>query len=474
LAASIPCEHSIEGAGVFGQADRSFVFPKAWRVGLGFVVMQRTVVELIAAKRDGGVLEGAEIARLVRDYGAGIVADYQMAAFLMAVFFRGLDDAETVALTEAMLHSGTVIDLAHVQGTKVDKHSTGGVGDKVSICLAPMVAACGVPVPMVSGRGLGHTGGTLDKLEAIPGFRTDASVADFTRIVADVGTCMIGQTKDIAPADKRIYALRDVTATVESIPLIVASILSKKLAEGIDGLVLDVKVGRGAFMKTEASARALADKLVRVGTRAGKKVVAVLTRMDAPLGHAIGNANETREAIEVLQGRGPSDLVECTLVLGAEMLVLGGVARDLEEAREKLSTSISSGRAASVMERMIAAQGGDPSVVAHPERLEIASEVFSLTAPQSGFVASIDALTLGLTAVAMGAGRTRADQAVDPAVGLEVVKKPGERVQAGDVVARIFTRDRASGEAVRERVASAFAYADAPPPNLPLVVGRIT
>src|SRR6185436_18576153 len=237
-------------------------------------VMQRTIVELIATKRDGGTLASEEIAGLLRSFGAGDVADYQMAAFLMAVFFRGLDDAETVALTEAMLHSGAVLDLSSVPGTKVDKHSSGGVGDKVSICLAPLVAACGVPVPMVSGRGLGHTGGTLDKLEAIPGFRTDLGRDDFARIVRDVGTCMIGQTKEIAPADKRIYALRDVTATVESIPLIVASILSKKLAEGIDALVLDVKVGRGAFMRNETRARALAEHLVRVGTRAGKKVVA--------------------------------------------------------------------------------------------------------------------------------------------------------------------------------------------------------
>ena len=328
--------------------------------------MERTLVEIIAAKRDGLPLAEAEIRRLIASFSDGALADYQMAAFLMAVFFRGLDDAETVALTEAMLHSGSVLDLAGVPGTKVDKHSTGGVGDKVSICLAPLVAACGVPVPMVSGRGLGHTGGTLDKLEAIPGFRTDLSTDDFARIVRDVGTCMIGQTKDIAPADKRIYALRDVTATVESIPLIVASILSKKLAEGIDGLVLDVKVGRGAFMKDEARARELADKLVRVGTRAGKKVVAVLTRMDAPLGRAVGNANETREALEVLHGRGPADLVECTLVLGAEMLVLGGRAKTRPRPRRSCERRSRSGAAVRVMEKMVEAQGGDAKVVADP------------------------------------------------------------------------------------------------------------
>lgn len=435
--------------------------------------MRRTVVELIAAKRDGVTLAESEIRWLLAEFGRGVVADYQMAAFLMAVFFRGLDDAETVALTESMLHSGSVLDLSGVPGVKVDKHSTGGVGDKVSICLAPLVAACGVPVPMVSGRGLGHTGGTLDKLEAIFGFRTDLSVADFARIVREVGTCMIGQTKEIAPADKRIYALRDVTATVESIPLIVASILSKKLAEGIDGLVLDVKVGKGAFMKSEANARELAHKLVRVGTRAGKKVMAVLTRMDAPLGRAVGNANETREALEVLHGGGPADLVECTLVLGAEMLVLGGKARDATEAAAKLREAIASGSAVRVMERMVAAQGGDASVVAHPAKLAVASEVVEVKSTRTGFVTGIDALAIGLTGVAMGAGRTRADQKVDPAVGIELDRKPGEAVQAGDVVARLFVRDRANAGEFAERVAHAFEYGDAIPAPESLVVGRI-
>ena len=435
--------------------------------------MQRTLVELIAAKRDGLTLADDDVARLVRSFGDGTLADYQMAAFLMAVFFRGLDDAETVALTEAMLHSGTVLDLSSVPGTKVDKHSTGGVGDKVSICLAPLVAACGVPVPMVSGRGLGHTGGTLDKLEAIPGFRTDLPVQDFARIVRDVGACMIGQTKEIAPADKRIYALRDVTATVESIPLIVASILSKKLAEGIDGLVLDVKVGKGAFMKTEDRARALADKLVRVGTRAGKKVVAVLTRMDAPLGCAVGNANETREALEVLHGGGPADLVECTLVLGAEMLVLGGAAKDGAEATQRLRAAIASGDAVRVMEKMVEAQKGDPRVVADPKLLTVAPEVVEVRAPRAGVVTDIDALAIGLTGVAMGAGRTRADQAVDPAVGISIDEKLGDTVAHGDVLARLFVRDRAAGEAFAERVAGAFVIGDAfvAPP---LVVGRVT
>jgi pyrimidine-nucleoside phosphorylase len=434
----------------------------------------RSVVEIIAAKRDGNALPEEEIRALLRGFGDGEVADYQMSAFLMAVFFRGLEDQETVALTEAMLHSGSVLDLSSIPGVKVDKHSTGGVGDKVSICLAPLVAACGVPVPMVSGRGLGHTGGTLDKLEAIPGFRTDLPVTDFSRIVGEVGTCMIGQTKEIAPADKRIYALRDVTATVESIPLIVASILSKKLAEGIDALVLDVKVGKGAFMKSEERARALADKLVRVGTRAGKKVVAVLTRMDAPLGRAIGNANETREALEVLHGKGPTDLVECTLVLGAEMLVLGGKATDLAGGKKLLERAIADGSAVRVMERMVAAQHGDPSVVADPAKLSIAKEVALVKATRSGFVIGIDALEIGLTGVAMGAGRTRADQAVDPAVGIVIERHVGEPVKTGDVVARLFVHDRAKGEPFAARIAAAFAYGDAAPAPSPLVVDRIT
>jgi pyrimidine-nucleoside phosphorylase len=436
--------------------------------------MERTLVEILAAKRDGLTLAEAEIRRLITSFTEGALADYQMAAFLMAVFFRGLDDAETVALTEAMLHSGSVLELDRVKGTKVDKHSTGGVGDKVSICLAPLVAACGVPVPMVSGRGLGHTGGTLDKLEAIPGFRTDMSTADFARIVGEIGTCMIGQTKDIAPADKRIYALRDVTATVESIPLIVASILSKKLAEGIDGLVLDVKVGRGAFMKDEKRARDLADKLVRVGTRAGKKVVAVLTRMDAPLGRAVGNANETREALEVLLGRGPADLVECTLVLGAEMLVLGGKAKDTIEATANLREAIASGAAVRVMEKMVDAQGGDAKVVSDPSRLAMAPEVVDVKAERTGFVTDIDALAIGLTGVAMGAGRTRADQKVDPAVGIEIDAKPGDPVKPGQVVARIFVRTRSAADALVERVATAFTYGDSAPAPLPLVIDRLS
>ena len=355
----------------------------------------------------------------MQSLSSGALADYQMTAWLMAVFFRGLDDEETEALTRAMLESGQTLDLGSVPGVKVDKHSTGGVGDKVSIALAPLVAACGVPVPMVSGRGLGHTGGTLDKLEAIPGFRTQLSTADFTRIVGQVGCCMIGQTSEIAPADKRIYALRDDhrDRRMHS-AFIVASILSKKLAEGIDALVLDVKVGTGAFMKNERDARALAEALVRVGTRAGKRVTALLTDMHTPLGMAVGNAIETREALDVLSGGGPADLVECTMSLGAEMLLLGGKATTGGEARTRLSAAIGSGAAARTAERMIEAQGGDPRVVGHRELLELAAVEVIVPAARDAVIAEVNALASGLAAVAMGAGRTRADQHVDHGVGI--------------------------------------------------------
>ena len=432
-----------------------------------------SVVELLARKRDGGELSGDEIRGFMASFLEGGAADYQMAAFLMAVFFRGMSDAETVALTEAMLRSGRVLDLRSVAGVKVDKHSTGGVGDKISICLAPLVASCGVPVPMVSGRGLGHTGGTLDKLEAIPGFKTDLPVADFARIVGEVGTCMIGQTADIAPADKRIYALRDVTATVESVPLIVASILSKKLAEGIDALVLDVKVGRGAFMKDEKAARTLAEALVRVGTRAGKEVVACLTDMSAPLGIAVGNANETREALEVLHGGGPSDIVECTLLLGAEMLVLGGKAADSKDARARMQASIDRGDAVRTMEKMVAAQGGDASVVANPQKLAIAKETVVIHAKQDGFVGAIDALEIGLSGVALGAGRTRADQKVDPAVGISVLAKPGDKVTAGHELAQIHVHKKSDADVVAARIAAAFQIQNDPPKTRALLIDRV-
>jgi pyrimidine-nucleoside phosphorylase len=432
-----------------------------------------SLVEILAAKRDGRAHEPGEIKRLIAALASGDLADYQMTAWLMAAFLRGLDERETLELTDAMLESGVVLKLDDVSGVKVDKHSTGGVGDKVSIALAPLVAACGVRVPMVSGRGLGHTGGTLDKLEAIPGFRVDLSIDEYRRIVREVGTCMIGQTKEIAPADKRIYALRDVTATVESIPLITASILSKKLAEGIDALVLDVKVGRGAFMKDVARARALAKSLVAVAARGEKGVAALLTDMDHPLGLAIGNALETAEAIEVLHGRGPADLVEITLALAAEMLVLGRAARDVEAARSIARAKIASGEAAETMRRMIAAQHGDAKVVDDLSRLPRASVVRTIDAPRTGHVVDVDPLALGLAAVELGAGRTRADQRVDPGVGLVLRATKGTRVDAGAPLVEVHARDERWIDVVRARIGSAFRIAESPEKRGDLVLETI-
>lgn len=415
-----------------------------------------TLVELIAKKRDGKTLTAAEIERLITSLGDGSLADYQMSAFCMAVFFQGMSPEETAALTHAMLRSGEVIDLASIDRPKVDKHSTGGVGDKVSLCLAPLVAACGVAVPMISGRGLGHTGGTLDKLEAISGFQVNQDIDSFRRIVDEIGVCMIGQTAQLAPADKRIYALRDVTATVEAIPLIVASILSKKLAEGIDALVLDVKVGRGAFMKTLPLAQELAQALVNVGSAAGKEVSALLTDMSVPLGNTVGNAIETREAIEVLHGSGPDDLVSCTLELGAEMLVLGGVAANTEEGTAQLRKAIQSGEGARVFERMIDAQGGDAAVVGDTSRLPSTAHCVEVVADHSGVVTAIDALEVGLTGVAMGAGRTRADQAVDHAVGIELCCERGEAVEADQPLALLHVHDPKTCDDWATRIRAAF------------------
>ncbi len=430
-------------------------------------------VAMIRSKRDGEAHSAADIAGFIEQYTAGAVADYQMSAWLMAAFLQGLDESETHALTLAMLQSGKVLHLPSVKAVKVDKHSTGGVGDKISICLAPLVAACGVAVPMISGRGLGHTGGTLDKLEAIPGYRVGLDAKKFERTVREIGVSMIGQTRELAPADRRIYALRDVTATVESIPLIVASILSKKLAEGIDGLVLDVKVGRGAFMKDLKAARALAEALVSVGTRAKKRVVALLTDMSEPIGCSIGNALETREAIEVLRNGGPSDSRELTLTLGAEMLVLGRAERTLSQARLRLERALSDGSAFERFVRMVRAHGGDTRTVEHPERLPTARAKLEVLATKSGYVASCDAYALGLSSVALGAGRTRADQAVDPSAGLELLAKRGDPVKCGEPIARIHARSKGLAESEVSRVQSAFTVAQKKPKPTSIVLERV-
>ena len=415
-----------------------------------------TVPELIVRKREGEKLSDQDIRDLVTGFMDGSVADYQMSALAMAVYFRGMDFEETVAMTLAMRDSGQVVSLDQIDAPKVDKHSTGGVGDKVSICLAPIVAACGVAVPMMSGRGLGHTGGTLDKLEAIPGFRVDLSVREFRAQLRKVGCALIGQTGDLAPADKRLYALRDVTGTVESIPLITSSILSKKLAEGIDALVLDVKVGRGAFMKTEADARELARCLVRVGTLAGKRVSALLTDMNAPIGYTIGNALETTEALEVLHGQGPDDLRELTYELAAEMLRAAGVTKSKSQALRRIEREVSSGAALQKMREIVKAQGGDPRVIDAPDELAVARYRRTVTATAGGYVTDIDPLELGYASMGLGAGRSRAEDTVDAGAGIRLHVQIGDPVRAGDELATLYASERGRLRGGADRVRASF------------------
>jgi pyrimidine-nucleoside phosphorylase len=416
------------------------------------------IVDLILTKRSGGTLDDGQIHGLIDAYTAGDVPDYQMSAFLMAAFLRGMNEAEMISLTHAMLHSGIVLDLDDVPGVKVDKHSTGGVGDKVSIPLAPIVAACGVPVPMISGRGLGHTGGTLDKLESIPGFSTSMSIANYRRQLADIGLVMIGQTADIAPADRKLYALRDVTGTVEFVPFIAASILSKKLAEGIDALVLDVKCGSGAFMQAEADARHLAETLVRVSEGFGKPAVALLTDMDQPLGRAVGNWPEIHESIQLLAGDAAPDLEDVTFALTAEMLVAGKAAASLEEGRHQAREAVASGRAMDRFRSLVQAQGGSLEAVNGPEKRTEAAHAADVRAPEgmSGFVLRIDARDVGRAMVDLGAGRRTKEDTVDPLAGCWLLKRQGDAVRPGDVLARVTASDPARLEAVVERIARAW------------------
>ena len=429
---------------------------------------------LIERKRDGGRLLPEEWHALAAAIAAGHAPDYQLSALLMAIYFQGLDRTETGALTEAMLASGRTLELDHLRVGRVDKHSTGGVGDKVSLVLAPLVASLGVAVPMMSGRGLGHTGGTLDKLEAIPGFRTDLTLADATRQLERLGCALIGQTAEIAPADRRLYALRDATATVESIPLISASIMSKKLAEGLTGLVLDVKRGSGAFLPELDRGLALAETMIRLGEDHGCPVVALLTAMDRPLGRACGNALEVEEAILALRGEGPPDLMSVTYALGAEMLVLGGVAATRDQARRQMESAISSGRAAERFQQIIEAQGGNPGVVDDPAVLPQAAHCELYRAPRRGFVARVEPREIGRGIIALGGGRTRMEDRVDPTVGFVITGRAGEWVEEGEPLATVFARDAAglaSGEATLRR---AITIADEAEPPLPLVSHRVT
>jgi pyrimidine-nucleoside phosphorylase len=424
---------------------------------------------IIARKRDGHALTKDEIASFVRGATDGSWADYQLSALLMALFLRGMSDQETAWYTEAMMHSGVVADLSSVRQPKADKHSTGGVGDKVSLHLAPMVAACGVAVPMISGRGLGHTGGTLDKLEAIPGFRVGLSMTEYRRQLEQLGLCLIGQTAELAPSDKKLYALRDVTGTVESIPLICGSILSKKLAEGIDVLVLDVKFGRGAFMKAKADARRLAEALVKVATTMGKPTRAILTAMEQPLGRAIGNALEVAESIDCLRGTGPADTMEVTYALAEQMLLLAKVAKTKAEAREKLEASIAKGSALAKFRAMVEAQGGDARVVDDPARLPQAKVQRPLPAPRAGYVQDVDAMGVALAALRLGAGRAKAEAAIDPAVGLTDLVKIGEQVSAGAPLCTVHASDERALAEASAMLAKAIVVGATPAASVPLI-----
>jgi pyrimidine-nucleoside phosphorylase len=422
--------------------------------------------ELIQRKRDGAELSPEEIAELVLAYARDEVPDYQMAAFCMAVYFKGLSAAETHALTDAMVRSGETVDLSPLGRKVVDKHSTGGVGDKTSIALGPVVAACGVPFAKMSGRGLGHTGGTLDKLEAIPGFDVELDMDAFLEQISDVGMAIIGQTAELVPADKRLYALRDVTATVDIIPLIASSIMSKKIAGGADAIVLDVKVGDGAFMKDLESARELAEAMRELGVRAGREVVCELTDMDQPLGRAVGNALEIREAVDALRGEGPDDLVELVLGASGHLLALSDLGVDHAEGRRRAEGALTSGAALETYERWVEAQGGDPAL----EALPTAPIVRTVPASRDGFVQAIAATAIGEAALRLGAGRIRKEDGIDHAVGIVCLAKRGDDVSTGDALAEVHARsDEAADRAVAE-VAAAYALGPSGPEERPIVL----
>jgi pyrimidine-nucleoside phosphorylase len=433
-------------------------------------------VDVIRRKRDGDELSRAEIESLVSSYTRDDIPDYQVSAWLMAVVLRGMSRGETAALTDAMLRSGEVLDLSALPGKKVDKHSTGGVGDKTSLVLAPLVAAAGITVPMISGRGLGHTGGTLDKLESIPGFNVNLSVAQFRSVLETCGCAMIGQTAEIAPADRKLYALRDVTGTVESPYLICASIMSKKLAEGIDALVLDVKTGSGAFMKSEKDAAFLAELMVETGERMGKRVVALITDMDQPLGNMIGNALEVVEVLDVLRGSGPEDLRQLCLELAGWMLHLGGACRTLAEGRQQSEKLISSGKALEKFRRMVELQGGDSKALDDPKRLPQTRHSMEVPSASRGYLASLQCEQIGAACVILGGGRERKEDVVDPAVGMVLHKKVGDRVAAGEPLATIHYNAEARAVRAKQLIEESCHIAAAPPserrPLIHRVIGR--
>jgi len=431
------------------------------------------VVDVIRKKRDGQELSRAEIELLIEGYTRGTIPDYQVAAWLMAGVLRGFTRQETAALTEVMLHSGEVLDLSEFSPKKVDKHSTGGVGDKTSLVLAPVVAAGGLLVPMISGRGLGHTGGTLDKLESIPGFNVHLSLAEFRRVLRGCGCSMMGQTEEIAPADRKLYALRDVTGTVESPNLICASIMSKKLAEGIDALLLDVKTGSGAFMKREEQAELLAELMVETGERMGKRVVALITDMDQPIGHKVGNALEVDEVLEILRGNGPSDLRRLCLELAAWMFQLGGVSDGLAEGRKTAAQLIDSGRGLEKFREMVELQGGDLSVIDHPAKLPRASHSQEILSPAKGYVAVIESEAIGIAGVILGGGRERKEDSVDPSVGIVLHKKVGDAVGHGEPLATLYYNSESRAARARPLIEQSYRISEAPPANRRPLVLRV-
>lgn len=430
-------------------------------------------IDVIRRKRDGLELSRAEIEFLVSGYTRGEIPDYQVSAWLMAVVLRGMTRAETAALTDAMLRSGEVLDLSSLPSRKVDKHSTGGVGDKTSLVLAPVVAAAGIAVPMISGRGLGHTGGTLDKLESIPGFSVNLSIAEFRRVLETCGCAMIGQTAEIAPADRKLYALRDVTGTVESPYLICASIMSKKLAEGIDALLLDVKTGSGAFMKSESDAAFLAELMVETGERMGKRTAALITDMDQPLGNMIGNSLEVVEVIDVLRNNGPADLRELCLELAGWMLQMGGVAKTVAEGKQRSAELIASGNALDKFREMIELQGGNPRIVDNPRLLPQAQHTIEVTSSKAGYLSSMQCERIGTACVILGGGRERKEDSVDPAVGIILHRKVGDHVVTGEPIATIHYNSPARAEQAKRMIEASYEIGTAPPASKRSLIHKV-
>lgn len=429
--------------------------------------------DIIMKKRNGGELSEEEINFFIENYTKGVIPDYQVSALMMAIYFQKMTEAETLALTMAMAKSGDMLELSAIKGVKVDKHSTGGVGDKTSLALTPMVAACGIPVAKMSGRGLGHTGGTIDKLESFEGFSTALTTEQFIDNVNKIGIAIMGQTADLAPADKKLYALRDVTATVDNMSLIASSIMSKKLAAGADAIVLDVKTGSGAFMKSEKDAFALAKEMVQIGNNAGRKTVAVVSDMDQPLGQAVGNALEVKEAIATLMGEGPADFVELCLTLGAQMLIVGGKAKEENEARKMLETVIGDGSALRKLAQFVEAQGGNPAAVYEPELLPKAQIIKEILSPVTGYVGHIACDEIGICSLILGGGRETKDSEIDLSVGLILCKKVGDYVQAGEPLAVIHANDEEKCRAAEERFIGAYTFVKDKPKKQPFIRGIV-